>query len=413
MSQTCDFLVIGAGILGLSVARALKAKYSDARTIVVDKEARVGQHQSGRNSGVLHSGIYYPEASLKARVCVEGAQAMAAYCEERGLPLLRCGKVIVPTNEHDDPQLDILLKRGQANGVTAEMLDRTALRELEPEARSATGRALWVPSTAVIDSESVLQQLVTDLQEQGVIIHWTTEVQGISVEKREARAGKHTFSYGHLFNTAGLHADTVAQACGLAERYAILPFKGLYYRLDPASGLQFNHLIYPVPDLNVPFLGVHVTKKVNGDVYLGPTAIPAFGREQYHGLHGLYWSEATSIVLRLAKHYLEGKQGFRHYAHAEAGRFLKSRFASAASGLVPRIEARHLLSSDKVGIRAQLVDRVKGELVMDFLCEQNAHSTHILNAVSPAFTSAFAFARLLLNGPAAVVNPDYPIKQPL
>ena len=397
MTHRVDFLVVGAGILGLALARELRARHPEARLAVVDKEPAPGRHQSGRNSGVVHAGLYYPEGSLKARVCVEGARAMRAYCEERGLPLDRVGTVIVPARAADDPQLDLLLRRAQANGARAELLDEAGLRALEPEARSATGRALWSPDTAVIDSQAVLERLVAELEASGVAFHWGAPIHEMASIRRTARAGQEAFSYGHLFNAAGLHAEQVAQACGVGARYAVLPFKGLYYKLDPASGLRFNHLVYPVPDLNVPFLGVHVTRKVSGEVYLGPTAIPAFGREQYRGLASVGPAEAAAIAWRLLGHYVEGKQGFRAYAHAEGGRFLKGRFAAAARALVPRLEARHLLPSDKVGIRAQLVDRTRRELVMDFVVERGEHSTHLLNAVSPAFTSAFAFARLALD----------------
>lgn len=397
MPRTVDFLVVGAGVLGLSLARELKQRHPDSQIIVFEKEPHLGKHASGRNSGVLHSGIYYPEGSLKARVCVEGARAMAAYCDEHQLPISRLGKVIVPTRPEDDAQLDLLYRRALANGARAELIDEARLRELEPEAKSASGRALHAPETAVVDPGAILERLAEDLRAQGVEIILGTAMGEVDDRARTARAGGETYAYGHLYNAAGLHADRVAQGCGVGAQYTMMPFKGLYYKLDPASGLDIHRLIYPVPDLNVPFLGVHFTKKVDGAVYLGPTAIPAFGRENYQGLEGLDLSESAAMLSRVARHYMDNKQGFRAYAHAESLRFFKPRFAEAARALAPRLEAKHLLPSDKVGIRAQLVDTEKNELVMDFLVERGQHSTHVLNAVSPAFTSAFSFARYMLD----------------
>lgn len=393
---TAEFLIVGAGIVGLSVARELKRLHGDARIVVLDKEPALALHSSGRNSGVLHSGIYYPEQSLKARVCAEGGREMAAYCEERGLPLARHGKVIVPVREEDDALVDLLHRRALSNGATVSILDRQQLAEIEPEARTATGRALHSPNTAVIDPGAVVEHLAEDLRQQGVEIRLGHRLESADPTRSEVRAGGETFAYGHLFNTAGLHADVVARAFGVGERYAMLPFKGLYYRLDEAAGLRINGLIYPVPDLGVPFLGVHFTRKVSGEVYLGPTAVPAFGRENYQGLEGVDLGEAPQIATQLFRQYVKNHQGFRRYAHEESLRFFKHRFAEAARALAPRLQSRHLLRSAKVGIRAQLLDREKQELVMDFLVESRQNATHVLNAVSPAFTSAFRFSRLVV-----------------
>ena len=191
-------------------------------------------------------------------------------------------------------------------------------------------------------------------------------------------------------------ADQVARMFDIGSKYALLPFKGIYYSLDEQSGIHLNGLVYPVPDLGVPFLGVHSVRTIQGKVYLGPTAVPAFGRENYRGLTGIRAGDAGRIAYQLAQQYINNNQGFRKFAHEEAGRFLKSRFTEAAQLLIPRLENRHLRPSQKVGIRAQLVDKERHELVMDFLVEKRANSTHILNAVSPAFTSAFAFARHVL-----------------
>lgn len=397
MSTRADFLVIGAGVVGLSIARELKQRVPKSRIIVLEKEAGLGRHMSGRNSGVLHSGLYYPESSLKARVCVDGMRAMATYCEERGLPIARLGKVIVPANEGDGPQLELLEHRAKANGARVEIIDSQRLREIEPEAHSVTGKALYSPDTAVIDPHAILDRLASELREAGVELRFGQRFEDVDVKAATARTGDDRIAYGHLFNSAGLQADRVAQAFGIGKKYTAIPFKGLYWKLAPNSGLTVNGLIYPVPDMNVPFLGVHFTKKVDGAIYLGPTAIPALGRENYHGLTGLEPTEIGPMLGRLLSLYTRNKQGFRNYAHAESLRFFRARFAEAARALAPNLRPEHLLPSDKVGIRAQLLDLEKGELVMDFLVEHGDNSTHVLNAVSPAFTSAFSFAKLVLD----------------
>lgn len=395
MPRVRDAVIIGGGIVGLSLARELARRDPGCRIAILEKEPELGAHASGRNSGVLHSGIYYPAGSLKARLCADGARAMAAYCIERGLPFQRIGKVILPLREADDPQLDHLLERARTNGARATLIDAAALRELEPDAHTCTGRALFSPETAVVEPKSVLRELGSDLSRQGVEIHFAAraEVKGDSVVTSSGAR----FPFGLLLNAAGLQADLVAKSCGVGARYSILPFRGLYYRLLPAAAIRVHHLIYPVPDLRVPFLGVHFTKSVSGEVHLGPTAIPAFGRENYRGWSGVEPRELPRIVTTLARQYVRNRQGFRTLVHEEAVRFLKPFFVSAARALVPRLRARDLAACEKVGIRAQLFDRERQELVMDFVVERGERSLHVLNAVSPAFTSAFAFAAWTLD----------------
>jgi L-2-hydroxyglutarate oxidase LhgO len=391
--RTADFVVIGAGIVGLAIARELKRRDPAASVVVLEKEPEPGRHSSGRNSGVLHSGIYYPPASLKARLCGQGAREMAQWCEERGLPLARIGKVLLPLRTGDDSQLDLLEARAAANRVEVERLDEAALARLEPEARSATGRALFVPGTSVVGSAEVLASIVADAKEAGIELLCGASLGAVDAGRRELAWGGERIAYGHAVNAAGLHADRVAHLFGVGRRYALLPFKGLYWKLDPASGLDIRHLVYPVPDLRVPFLGVHTITAIDGSVYLGPTAVPAFGRENYRGWQGVSPGELVRILALLGGQYLSGRNGFRRLAWQEGRRYFKPWFAQAARQLLPRLRSEHLLPCPKVGIRAQMADRATGELVTDFLVESGPASTHVLNAVSPAFTSAFPFAR--------------------
>lgn len=397
--RTFDHIIIGVGIMGLALAREIKRRDPGSRILVFDKEARPGMHGSGRNSGVLHSGIYYPEGSLKARVCAEGARRMTAYCEENRLPLSRRGKVIVPTREQDDPQIELLYRRAEANGARCEVLDAQQLRQIEPDVHSASGRAMHVPDTAVIDSLAILRCLVDDLSRQNVVFLYSAVIDSVDSELSSIVINGQKYSYGHIYNTSGLQADRVARLFGAGRNYTILPFKGIYHGLASESGVRCNGLIYPVPDLNVPFLGVHFTKNTDGTVYIGPTALPAWSRENYRGLQGFKLSEAITITWRLFLLYLINNQGFRAYSHREALRSLTSQFVAAAQALVPKTRAAHLLPKVKVGIRAQLLDLDKKELVMDFLVERHANSFHVLNAVSPAFTSAFSFAELIMDTP--------------
>jgi L-2-hydroxyglutarate oxidase LhgO len=394
MASTADFLIIGGGIVGLSLARQLRISFGSSPSIVVlEKEMSLGLHSSGRNSGVMHSGIYYPAGSLKARVCGEGAREMVAWCEDRGLPVRRCGKVLVPVKEEDGPQVSVLLERARQNGVRAERLDGLALAELEPEARSATGEAIWCPDTSVIDPKAVLKRIAQELQASGVAIRTGEAFRGVDRGHGTILTTKGRIGYGHAINAAGLHADRVAHAFGVGERYTLLPFRGAYWKLAPGSGLDIRGLIYPVPDLNVPFLGVHTTTSTSGSIYFGPTAMPALGRENYTGLSGVEWAEIGRIVGNLGVQFVRNKQGFQNLAFQESRKALKPGFVRDAQRLVPRLRAEHLLHCDKVGLRAQMLDLFRRELVMDFLIEKGEKETHILNAVSPAFTSALAFSR--------------------
>ena len=403
MATTADHVVIGAGIVGLGCAIELKRRHPRARIIVLEKEIRAGLHSSGRNSGVLHSGIYYPPDSLKAKVCTAGAREMAAYCEANDLPLRRLGKLLVPTRTDEARQLDLLQERAMQNGIVVERIGEAELARREPEARSATREALFVAQTSVVSSAKVLNQMVRDAQSAGIELRCGGALGGIDPEAGRLEWAGEWIAAGHVLNAAGLHADTVAHRFGIGAEFVLLPFKGLYWKLDPASGLEINHLVYPVPDLRVPFLGIHTTTAIDGTVYLGPTSVPAWGRENYRGLSGVSPREFARIVGALGAQFVAGRDGFRRLVAQEGPRYLKARFAAAARRLLPRIEARHLVATDKVGIRAQMLDRTSGRLVTDFLVRSGPRSTHVLNAISPAFTSAFPLARIICD---AVSDPE-------
>jgi L-2-hydroxyglutarate oxidase LhgO len=391
--RNVDFVVIGAGIVGLTIALELKRREPTARIVVLEKEREPGRHSSGRNSGVLHSGIYYPPASLKALVCGQGMHEWIAYCEERSLPLNRIGKVLVPTRAEDVPQLDLLEQRARLNGVDAARVNEGELHRLEPEAQSAGGGGIFVRSTSVVSSAECFASIAADVRNAGIEILCGSEVRLVNPKKGEMIWDGERIAFGHAINTAGLHADSIAHSFDVGHDYTLLPFKGLYWKLDPASGLDIRHLVYPLPDLRVPFLGVHTTTAIDGTIYLGPTAVPAFGRENYHGFEGISGSEVGRILVHLGRQYVSGRNGFRRLTWQEGRRYFKRWFAEAAQRLLPRLRPHHLQPCSKVGIRAQMLNKNTGELVTDFLVQGGPRSTHVLNAISPAFTSAFPFAR--------------------
>jgi L-2-hydroxyglutarate oxidase LhgO len=395
-NPVADFVVLGAGIVGLAVARELKRRDPAARIVVLEKEPGLAAHASGRNSGVIHSGIYYPEGSLKARVCAEGGRRLAAYCDEHGLPIARVGKVIVPVRPDDAPRLEALQARGRANGAPFELIGTDDLRRIEPDAGSADGRALYRPDAAVIESGAVVECLARELTAGGVEIRLGT-AGAVLPGTPQVIAGADRLGYGHLVNAAGAHADRVAHALGVGERYRILPFRGMYHRLRRDAAVRVNGLIYPVPDLRFPFLGVHCTRALSGTVYLGPTAVPALGRENYRGLQNLSPADVVAIAGRLLQQYVANTNGFRRYLHQEAPRLLRPAFLSAVRALLPRLRGGDVESADKVGIRAQLYDRERGALEMDFVIEPGPRSTHVLNAVSPALTCALSFAEMVVD----------------
>lgn len=394
-TQYCDFVVVGAGIVGLTVAYRLRQRHPSARIAVVEKEGQIGCHASGRNSGVLHSGIYYPPGSKKAAVCASGARQMKEFAREHGIKCVESGKVILPYFEADHAVMQSLLENAQRNGVRAERLDAKGLKELEPFARECE-TSIFVASTAVVDIKGILKALQCVLQAERIIFHLGASVRGADVARKAITINSQELSFGYLFNCAGAYADVIARMFGLAADYALVPFKGLYFKLSEQASELVRSSIYPVPDLRFPFLGVHLTRDVHGDVYVGPTAIPALGRENYGILRGLEPVEAAKVFWRLSSLYLHDQQGFRRLVHRELKNYRRSSFWEAARRLVPALRPEHLEPTTKSGIRPQLVGVKDGRLEMDFVVESGTSSTHVLNAISPAFTSSFELANVIV-----------------
>lgn len=390
--ERAEVLIAGAGIVGLTIARELVAAGA-GDVLLLEKEDALGVHASGRNSGVLHAGIYYAPDSLKARSCLEGGRLMKAYCREKGLPLLEAGKVIVARTEAELPVLDELHRRATANGARVELVDERRLAELEPNART-TGRALFSPDTAAVDPRAVLASLRADLEATGKVRLLTgTELTGLR-GRRVATTSRGDVAFGRLVNAAGAHCDRVARWFGLARDLRLIPFKGIYRKLRPGRTFALHGNVYPVPDVRNPFLGVHFSRSVRGEVYVGPTAIPALGRENYGLLAGAD-RDAARILLQDAILFAANPR-FRAVALSEPRKYLRSVFDRDAARLVRRYDPDDFEAAAKVGIRPQLVDWRTKELVMDFLVEAAEDSIHVLNPISPAFTSSMDLARTVV-----------------
>lgn len=384
-------VICGAGIIGLTIARELlKAGCDDI--IIFDKEPAPGKHASGRNSGVLHAGIYYDPGTLKAQMCLEGNRRMQAYCEEKGLPLFKSGKVIVTRSAAELSPLNELERRAKANGATVAMLDEQQLAEIEPNAKTFE-RALHSPLTAVVDPKAILTAIREELEASGKV-RFFFNTRFIGAGKNALATDQGEIRYNLFINAAGAYSDKVAQSYGIAKNYRLLPFKGIYRILRKPAADKIRGSIYPVPNIRNPFLGVHFTRSVHGDVYVGPTAIPAFGRENYGILKGLD-AEFLSILFRDLHMFLDNEK-FRNVALEEPRKYLFKYFFEDAARLVKHIAPNDVLPSAKAGIRPQLVDIETNEMVMDFVIEHFENTVHILNSVSPAFTSSMYFAELVV-----------------
>jgi L-2-hydroxyglutarate oxidase len=393
-----DVVIIGAGIIGLAFAYRLKQDQPQTSIVILEKETSIGKHASGRNSGVLHSGIYYKKGTLKAQLCAKGAKQLNQFCQSHQLECRKIGKVIVPMEVSDDQGVDTLYERGKANGVNVEIIDEQRLKKLEPEARTASGRALHLPDTSVVNPKAVIQTLLAHLEKQGVTVLYDTSIDNIDAEKNSVTTNHGKMCYQQLINSAGAYADRVAKSAGLKHDYLMMPFRGVYFKVVGDIAKQLHHLIYHVPNLEMPFLGVHTTTSVDGSVYLGPTAMPSFGRENYDGITNLNFSDTAETFKHIAGMYCRNTQGVRQHMHYESQTLLfKKHLLARMQKLVPNLRLENIQACTKRGIRPQLFDKTKKALVMDFVVEKQGNTIHVLNAISPAFTSSFAFVEHVLS----------------
>ena len=388
-------VVVGGGILGLAVARQAGIRWPDASVTVIEKERSVAVHQTGHNSGVVHSGLYYVPGSLKANLCTRGASLLRAYCAEHGIEVRDSGKVVVAVREDEEARLEALAERGRLNGVAGlRMIDAAELSEREPHA--AGRRALYSPHTAIVDYPAVARSLATDVSARGELI-LGSEVVGVRGSHGGGQtvivtnAEKDAYGYDLLIACAGLQSDRLATMAGDGAEPRIVPFRGEYYRLRTEARHLVSGLIYPVPDPRYPFLGVHFTPTIAGEVLVGPNAVLAFAREGY---------TRRAFRLRDTRDTLAWR-GFRALAKqhwrtglAEMSRSLsKHRYVASARAYVPELRAEDLLPAPP-GIRAQAVAR-DGALVDDFWISRSGNVVNVRNAPSPAATASLAIAEYI------------------
>ncbi|TMV53057.1 L-2-hydroxyglutarate oxidase [Paenibacillus mesophilus] len=392
-----DYVVIGAGIIGLTIALELKRRFPDAAVAVTEKESDVGYHASGRNSGVLHAGFYYTADSLKARFCRDGNRAMQDYCASRGLAVNRCGKLVVASDEEELKGLEELKRRGDANGVELQWMSEEEIRTIDPNARTFR-KALFSPSTVTVDPVQVCMSMKREAVEQGIDFRFDSKYEGRWEEGIHTGGGP--IEAGYVVNAAGLYADRIARDYGFGKRYTIIPFKGMYVKYAKnKTDIRTN--IYPVPNLANPFLGVHYTKTVDGGIKIGPTAIPAFWREQYRGFSRFKLGEFLQILYYEAKLFVTDSFHFRRLALQELRKYVKPHFVRLSMKLADNVDPNGFGSFMRPGIRAQLLDTKTLALVQDFVVEGDDRSMHVLNAVSPAFTCSIPFARHVVDTIAA------------
>lgn len=385
-----DYLIIGAGIMGLAMARELKSRFPTAEILVIEKELDTAFHGSGRNSGVLHAGFYYTADSLKARFTRDGNRIMTDYVSGRGLDINRCHKVVVASDESETEGVRELYKRGVRNGVDLQIIDEKELAEVDSNART-TQIALYSPTTATVDPVQVCHAIKQDLELAGVLFLF-----GDGYLRRQGnnavvtRSGK-VIESGFVINASGLYADQVAKDFGFSQDYTIIPFKGIYLKYT-GNDKPVRTNIYPVPNLQNPFLGVHYTVTVDGTIKIGPTAIPAFWRQNYAGLEHFSVAELLEIIGWESHLFFGDNFGFRSLAVGEIKKYNRSYFTGLAAKMVKKIDQSGFNQWSRPGIRAQLLNRRTKELVQDFVVEGDQGSLHLLNAVSPAFTCSLPFA---------------------
>lgn len=391
MAQTtnCDFLIVGGGIVGLATAWQLAQRYPDARIGLLEKESQVALHQSGRNSGVLHSGIYYKPGSLKATTCRNGKLAMQEFCQAEQIRYELCGKIIVAVSQDEIPRLDAIQLRGAQNGINCRIIDQDEMHAIEPHVAGV--QAIHVPDAGIVDYPEVCRRLVQKLEAAG---HWVAldqKVVGIASQAQQVvvRTHRDTFQAGFLITCGGLYSDRLARMAGLKPPAQIVPFRGEYYELRPERRELCRNLIYPVPDPSFPFLGVHFTRMVSGDVECGPNAVFALAREGYSWgnvrLGELSESLRYGGFLKLvARHWRMGL-GEIHRSLSKAA------FVKALQRLIPEIRAADLRPC-RAGVRAQAL-APDGTMIDDFLWVSQGRMIHVCNAPSPAATASLEIGR--------------------
>jgi len=384
-----DVIIIGAGIVGLATARELQRRYPRLRVLLLEKEAGPARHQSGHNSGVVHAGVYYEPGSLKARFCREGLAATEEFCLRHGLPFVRPGKLVVASDAIEAGRLQELYRRCRLNGLDPQLLDDRELSALEPEIRGYS--AMLVRETAIVDYPLICRTLAARFSECGGEIRWHTKVSALSEadHRVDVRAGTETVRASLLIVCAGLLADRMAVVQGLGTGFRIVPYRGEYYRLRRGLETIVQHLVYPVPDPALPFLGVHLTPMVSGAITVGPNAVQGWKREGYGQFN--FSLRDTAEMMTFPGFWRATRRYLNHGLRETRNSLCKRAYLGEVRKYLPRLQLGDL-EPWPAGIRAQAVLR-DGTLVHDFLFEETPRSLHVCNAPSPAATSAIPIAR--------------------
>ena len=394
MPDEChDVILVGGGIVGLSTAMEFSRRFPRLRLLLLEKEARLAAHQSGRNSGVIHSGIYYRPGSMKAKTCVQGSREMVEFCRQHGIPCQVSGKVIVATSDEECLRLEDLLKRGEANGISGlRLLDRNGLREIEPHCGGL--RALHVPSAGITDYAEVSKKFAKVFAENGGQVRLLTKVTGFLRQGAQivVETTRGSFGARYVVNCAGLYSDVITRMAGDTSEVRIAPFRGEYYELVREREHLVRSLIYPVPDPRFPFLGVHFTRRVKGGVEAGPNAVLALKREGYRkidfSLKEILGQLAFAGFWRMTAKYWRTGLAELHRSVS------KGAFSRALERLVPEITSSDLLPGGS-GVRAQALER-NGSLLDDFKFECSRNMLHVLNVPSPAATASIVIGRAIV-----------------
>jgi L-2-hydroxyglutarate oxidase LhgO len=391
-SRNYDYLIIGGGIMGLTIAYELRKKYPGKTIAIIEKENDVAKHASGRNSGVLHAGFYYTSSSLKAKFTVEGNRLMKEFCLENGIFINECKKVVVATDESELESLYELERRGKLNGVDVRIIDEDELHKIEPNAKTHK-KALYSPTTASVDPNEVCQKFKEILLSKKVDIYFNSKY--VKTSDGYVITNSNKFKAGFLINAAGLYADVIARDYGFSKERIIIPFKGIYLKYS-GKDMFINTNIYPVPNLLNPFLGVHYTITSHNHIKIGPTSIPAFWRENYKGFKNFKVKEFLQIFYYEILLFVTNSFNFRKLAISEVKKYNRKHFVSLAQKLSDKGDEKLFNQWLEPGIRAQILNKKTLELEMDFIVEGDEKSLHLVNAVSPAFTCSLSMAKYLI-----------------
>ncbi|RFU64810.1 L-2-hydroxyglutarate oxidase [Peribacillus glennii] len=388
-----DYIIAGGGIVGLSTGYALLSKYPKANLLLIEKEETIAAHQTGRNSGVIHSGIYYRPGSLKARFAKEGGKKLIEYCDQHSINYDICGKLIVATDESELTELDKLYQRGLENGLNIEIINKEEMKEIEPNVNGIS--AIKVPMAGIVNYKQVSESFAKNILEKGGELKVNTKVVDIKEkdEEIEVMTNQGTFTTKYFINCGGLFSDRITIMAGVDPKMKIVPFRGEYYKLKESKSHLVNNLIYPVPDPQFPFLGVHLTRMINGEIHVGPNAVLAFKREGYKktdlDLNDLMEVLSYPAFWKIAKQHLRYGIGEMHRSVS------KKKFLESLRKLVPAVQLDDLVKTES-GVRAQALT-IDGQLVDDFLILKSKRSIHVCNAPSPAATASMAIGEEIVS----------------